>query len=136
MSNFGTDFDMLSDIDENMTVQTNQRLVLLQAIVRRLTCNGIFYDESYGFDLLNAVGASGSIPDIAQRITIEAMKDERVLHASFEQTLLTDDTLEGTLQISPYGTDSFQFTLSIDLVSGAITAEEPLPIRLPYERNQ
>ena len=89
----GTDFTCLTDIDANLTVVDGRR-GLAESAARRLQTPqfGLFYDNDYGDDLSNLIGAIVVASRIARRSEIEVLKDERVLDADSDVTVVLPET--------------------------------------------
>lgn len=88
----GTSISCITDLDQNFALVSG-RTALGQAVARRLiTPRGrLLNDPDYGFDLrqyLNDDLGPGDPARIASGIEQEALKDERVLTASAQVTLM------------------------------------------------
>lgn len=106
MTTLGTDIDCVTDLDPSFRLVSGN-LTLAQAIARRLTTarGSLFYDEDYGTDInraindaAGAVGTSGTFR-LRAAIEAEAMKDERVLSARAEVSVLGAGALSARLTL-------------------------------------
>jgi len=80
MSNLGTDFACVDDINANLSQATSGNRCLAEAIARRIsTARGtLFYDTDYGTDIRSRLNGIEAREITALAIENEALKDERV----------------------------------------------------------
>lgn len=127
----GPDADGVFDLTDDLAT-VDGTTAYLQAIGRRLQSEGLFYDPSFGVDLMMFVGGSKPTSVIAQIVEAQALRDERTLSAQFVVTSQTDEELVGELQLATEsGTPSL--TLTIDRTTGVVLAtatDQPRPARV------
>jgi len=121
-TDFGRDLSCVTDLDPAMT-EVSGRLVLSQALVRRLLTptGGIVDDPDYGYDLgaqLNDDLTTAQVAQIAPRVDLEFLKDERVFASSTEGTFLAGVVTLSSLVTSADG--PFRLTLAADGVTVTI----------------
>lgn len=103
MSNLGTDFHCVDDIDANLSSVKSDRFCLAENIARRIsTARGaLFYDLNYGTDIRSRINAAQRVEITASQIEAEALKDERVQDAAASVVFGEVGTSnEGTLTVS------------------------------------
>lgn len=132
---YGTDFDCPGDLNPSL-VLVSGRLVLAQAIFRRLVCprKALFYDANYGLGiqqwLNDGLRGPGDVARKANQIDGECKKDERVLRS---QTVGVFNSVQGGAGILTFttrivdGQGPFQFVVSINDLSGNISLLSPTP---------
>ena len=124
---FGTDFAGFDDVDPNWTFETNELRVLAYAVARRFITprGGLFYDDSYGYDLRNLIADTVDEATAQQMIEAEATKDERVTDC--QATITASGTNAWTVSIACTADDGqpFYFTLSVSAVSVSLITVGP-----------
>lgn len=121
MTDYGSDFSCVSDLDPKLSVVSGP-LVVAQAIVRRLQTprGGLWYDLSYGTNVRQWLNGSTSKVRVASAIEAEARKDERVSAAratvTFSQSSM-DIRLLITLAEGPFELTIGVNDLTVDLIS-------------------
>lgn len=123
---YGIDFAQRGgDFLVGLPTQTGRRL-LLEDLVRRFeTPEGFLFEsvegeypwdprgEDYGFDLRAQVGAKIRNTDVlARRIETECLKDDRVVGANAQVTLVGSDRLEITIRVED-GDGPFELTIHV-----------------------
>lgn len=70
----------------------NTEIIVLQAIVRRLTTTRgrLFYDQDYGYNIIDALKAPINQTEIKNEIKNELLKDERVSNTDVSISLSSD----------------------------------------------
>lgn len=128
MTDFGTDIGGVDDLDWNIT-PVDDRTALAQALVRRITTprGALWYAPDYGYDITAYINTSADPAVIESSAAGELLNDERVTEA--ETTLTVTDPDDGSVtggkswsldvQVST-GDGPFEFTLSVDAVTGAL----------------
>lgn len=125
----GTDFTCVSDVDANLTLVDGRR-GLSESAARRLQTplRFLFYDNDYGDDVSNLIGAIVQPSRIARRSELEVLKDERVQDADSEVTLIDIDTPNasdddiGNMRIDIRLTDEDgPFDLTLVVADGEVT---------------
>lgn len=124
---FGTDFSGVDEIDANWAFlegEANEVTAFVQAIARRYLTprGGLFYDQSYGFDIRTLVGDNIE-PSLAEAmIATEALGDERV--ADCQASVTASGPLNGqTWQIKIVVTAKTGATYALTLAVSAVTVE-------------
>lgn len=125
MTEYGSDFSCVTDIDPRCVVVTG-RALLSQAIARRLTTDRgrVIDDKNYGFNLavmLNDDVTRTGLAAIRQQAEAECLKDERVLSARV--TITPPASGVGTYTVTVALTDAagpFDLTLSVSGVTVAL----------------
>lgn len=117
MADLGTDIAGVTDVTPSLATVSGRRN-LIQAIARRLITprGGLFYDETYGYDVrqfLSGIVRSTSV--IAAGIVEQAEQDERVDQADADVTF-SGDQLVIKVSISD-GFGPFSFVLAISKVT-------------------
>lgn len=113
MADLGTDIAGVTDVTPALTVVSG-RSNLIQAIARRLITprGGLFYDQSYGYDVRQFLsGNVTSTAAIASGVEEQAEQDERVDQARATVSFI-GDALTITLAIAD-GAGPFSFVLNI-----------------------
>lgn len=130
MTDYGTDFSLgpdeegIFDLDEFLSV-ADSATALNQAIARRLTTSGLFYDLGYGRDLRQMLGGNTPVDVIAQIAEAEALQDERVKSCRWDAARNVEDgTIDGPFAITPFDGPTFTLTISVDVATGLIKAED------------
>ncbi len=121
MTDYGTDISTFPDLDPNFTVKSGPAVVA-EAVARRLMTpngGGLFYDESYGFDLrsyLNGALTTKTQSYVSSVVEQQALLDERVVDASANVTL---NSATGKLRVDlniETGDGPFELVLAISAV--------------------
>ena len=89
MSNLGSDFHCVDDIDANLSATTSGNRCLAENIARRIsTARGsLFYDIDFGTDIRSRINAAQRLELTASQVEAEALKDERVEDVAASVTL-------------------------------------------------
>lgn len=127
MSNYGDDFECVDDIAIDLRLARDEDVALAESLIRRLQ-GQLWYSQPDGFDLFELIGTANDANRIVMQIRVELAKDERVLSADFEASLLDDQNLVGVLYIQPRVGSPFRLTIEVDALTGRISAEAPLPL--------
>lgn len=117
----GVDIASLADLDPQLRL-VGGRAVLAQDLVHRFEtpAGGLFYDDTYGYDLralLNAALDERDAPGIEAACEAQCLLDERVLAVRAAVTLLR---AENRLRVSiavECATGVFSFTLGVSEIS-------------------
>ncbi len=119
----GVDIASLTDLDPQLRL-IGGRAVLAQDLAHRFETpeGGLFYDDSYGYDLralLNAALDEADAPRIAAACEAQCLLDERVLAVRAEVTLYrAENRLAVRISVEcAEGPFSFVLAVSPDLVS-------------------
>jgi hypothetical protein len=114
MAELGSDFNLLTDLDPNLSA-VSEETAFLQALCRRLQTprGGLWYDLDYGTDLRQFVNAQNvQAFAVEQAVEQECLKDERVQTCSATVTRGDDGSL--TVSISVEAAEGpFEFTLLV-----------------------
>jgi hypothetical protein len=126
LDELGTDFFCGPDEDGNFDITDDFASVdgataYVQAIARRLSTDGLFYDQTYGRDIIMFIGEAMPLTAITQIVEAECMQDERTKSARWEATV-QDETIEGPLHLVAHDDVVFDLTLTIDRVSSVVRA--------------
>ena len=80
MSNLGTDFGCVDDVNANLSVTPTGERCLGENIARRISSarGSLFYDTDYGTDVRSRLNAIERKEILALHLEAEALKDERV----------------------------------------------------------
>lgn len=130
MSNLGSDFHCVDDIDANLSATTSGNRCLAENIARRISAarGSLFYDPNYGTDIRSRLNAAQRVEITASQIEAEALKDERVKDVAASVTFgEAGSANEGTLQVELSLTASdgpFSLVLSVSNVTVQIL-EQP-----------
>ena len=121
MSNLGTDFSCVDDLDPNLS-SIDGRIGLGQAAARRISTarTTLFYDNEYGTDVRSQLNERHREEITAQAVEAEVLKDERVQDVeatiTFVEVPQSADETDGDLRIELLLTDAsgpFQLTISV-----------------------
>lgn len=138
MADLGSDLSLGPQSDGTLDLESDLATVdgepaLLEAIARRLSARGLFYDPSYGIDLVQYIGSAVPLDVITQAAELECLRDERVRTA---QWVASKDETTGTIS-GPLSLDTdlgpYQLTLAVGAAIGVVLAEtipQPQPGRL------
>lgn len=120
-TDYGTDVSALPDLDPTFALRSG-RAVVGEAVARRLSTprGSLPYDDDYGFDLRELLGASLSPADVSRvqsAIVAEAEKDERVRGARAQLTFApTSGTFTCSLLLD-LADGPFSLVLAVSAVS-------------------
>ncbi len=118
MSDLGSDFNLLADLDANLST-VSEAECLIQALCRRLQTprGGLWYDLEYGSDIRQFVNAQNvQAFAVEQTVENECLKDERVQTVSATVTRADDGAL--TISVSVEAADGpFEFTLLVSALT-------------------
>lgn len=104
--------------------------VLAQACYRRLVMSRLWYDRTYGLGAHRWILESGlTQADIASAIQLELLGDERV--ARVETDVLTAALV---VRVYAHRAPTMPLTLTIDRVTAALLAVDPIPEHLLAQR--
>lgn len=127
----GSDIGGVRATTSSLSIVTG-RNALAHAILRRLTTprGGLFYDPEYGYDVLNAIGATlnGTVGQIEQGVLEQITAEEEVETASVRVTFLAG-VLRVVMRVVD-GDGPFDLTMTVDqltiaaLVDGTTLLEE------------
>lgn len=129
---YGSDLSCDSDLDEDMLELDgvrDARLILAQAIVRRLDCPRGRYpgDGDYGVDLRGALNRGTTATELRQmggRIRNELSKDDRISEVAVTLTPnSTGSEIRTTLQVTPVDPSVGGFELVLAVQPGAVMIE-------------
>lgn len=123
MDDLGIDLSGVDDLTPSLKT-TSGRRGLIEAIARRMITprGGLFYDESYGYDLRQFLNGITAAPGaISSNVVAEAEKDERVEQASAVATFI-GDRLNVKIAIADGG-GPFTFVLSVSKVTVEILTQ-------------
>lgn len=125
MTEFGTDFDGVTDITPELaalTTEQEQGKAYLQAVARRIIDGpGSLYSRTWGLGIARFIGGSTPLPVIASMVQAEAEKDERTLSARFDGAI-DGDRLTGRLRLETY-TGPFELTFAVSAVSASVISD-------------
>lgn len=128
MTDFGTDFSAVDDIDASLTV-ADDATAFAQALVRRITTprGALWYAPAYGYDIGAHINTATAISTIETAAATELLNDERVTDAEVTITVTepADKSVTGgqswTADIRVDTEDGpFEFTIAVDSVTGAL----------------
>lgn len=115
-----SDFLGVDDIDSNFSFSTDDRLVVAQALCRRITQprGGNPWEPDGGYDVRALVADSGPNPSDAQnQIEAECLKDERVQACTCVVTAVTQEAWTIAIKITLATGVTFTFTITVDQVT-------------------
>jgi len=127
MTDFGSDFSALDDIDQSLRV-VDGKTALMQALARRLTTprGALWYAPAYGYDVGAHVNSGTDVAVIEAAAEAQILDDERVDDADVTITISQPDPgitagqrWDMTLRITT-AEGPFEFTLAVDAVTGAL----------------
>jgi len=127
MTDFGSDFSALDDIDQSLRV-VDGKTALMQALARRLTTprGALWYAPAYGYDIGAHVNSSTDVAVIEAAAEAQILDDERVDDADVtitisqpEPGITAGQRWDMTLRITT-AEGPFEFTLAVDAVTGAL----------------
>lgn len=131
MANLGSDFTCTMDLEPGLVV-VEGRECLAQAIGRRLGTpkGGLFYDQSYGYDLTDLLSSAVSPFVVQQQVQSEILADERVERATSRVTRTeegdegaSEETI-GNMAIEVQAADGDgPFGLTIDVSAAGLEVE-------------
>jgi hypothetical protein len=124
MSDYGTDFAGVMDIGPTLREVSGPRCVAENVACRLVSPRGcLWYAPAYGFDVRQFL--SGHLKDtgsIAAGVVEQAEQDERVDSADARVTFIGENLSIHLSLLLSEGT--FEFTLTVDKVSGRILLSE------------
>lgn len=125
MTEFGSDFDGVTDITpelSTLTTEQEQSKAYLQAIARRIIDGpGSLYSRTWGLGIARFIGGATPVSVVASLVQAEAEKDERTLSARFEGTI-DGDRLTGRLRLETY-TGPFELTFDVSAASASVISD-------------
>lgn len=128
---YGSDISCARDIEENAAeLEGSDTLILSQAIVRRLDCprGALPDDDSYGMDLRSLVNqglTDADVRDLAGRVRLEVLKDDRVESLSVTMTPSADaKSIRISLMVKPVDLRVGTFSLTLSASSASVLIEE------------
>lgn len=119
MSNFGTDFAGVSDLDATLRYETDPNRVLAEDLARVLQMKrgSLWYAPDRGYDVRELVADSNPDPSSAeQSIEAECLKDERVTACQCS-VAVAGETWTITVKITASTGATFTLTLAVTSVT-------------------
>lgn len=120
---FGSDFSGVEDLDANLTFLSGDQpeaLALAQAVARRITTprGGLFYRQSYGDDIRNYISDTANAGIVAQQVSAEIRKDERISACDTQITAVGETWM---MVIGCTASTGATFTLTIAVSAVTVT---------------